>query len=121
MPLQHAALFVDDLEATLRFYREVLDLHPTTVDASGKYAELAGLAFLQHDLAEVTIPVGYLAASPGAKTLGVMLSFAVADLESTYEKVLIHGGQKITAPENNTAYVRDVNGILLELVLAAAS
>lgn len=119
MPLQHAAIFVDDLQATLRFYREVLDVHPTTVDASGKYAELAGLAFVQHDLAEVTIPVGYLAASPGAKTLGVMLSFTVADLESTYEKALTQGGQKITAPEQGTAYVRDVNGILLELVLGS--
>ena len=116
MPLQHAALFVADLQATLRFYAEVLDLHATMVDASGKDVELAGLASVQHDLAEVTIPVGYLAASPGAKTLGVMLSFAVADLESTYEKVLIQGGQKVTAPENDTAYVRDVNGILLELV-----
>ena len=39
-------------------------------------------------------------------TLGVMLRFAVADLETTYERALTRGGQKVAAPDEGTAYVR---------------
>ena len=115
MRLSHTTIFVDDVERTLRFYREVFGLLPTVVDASGKHAELPGLVLMQHDLANLTVPVGYLAASAGAKTLGVMLTFSIEDLESTYERALTQGGQKVTAPDGKVAYVRDCNGVLLEL------
>ncbi len=116
MRLSHTTIFVDDVARTARFYQEVLGLGPAVVDASGQHATLPGLVLMQHELAAVGVPVGYLAASAGAKTLGVMLSFSVEDLDAVYERALVRGGQKVAAPEDGVAFVRDCNGILLELV-----
>lgn len=116
--LASTTIFVTDVRRTARFYADVFGLGPFAIDASGKHAEHAGLVFVQHDLAELTIPVGYLAASAGAKTLGAMLTFRCADLETSYERALTRGGQKVRAPEDGVAYVRDCNGVLLALEAA---
>lgn len=116
--LANVTIFVADVQRTVRFYQDVFGFGPFVVDASGKHAEHAGLVFVQHELAELTVPVGYLAASAGAKTLGAMLTFRCADLETTYERALTRGGQKVRAPEDGVAYVRDVNGILIALEAA---
>lgn len=113
--LAHTTIFVADVRRTARFYEDAFGIGPFVIDASGKHAEHAGLVFVQHDLAEVTVPVGYLAASAGAKTLGAMLTIRCADLETTYERALTRGGQKVRAPEDGIAHVRDVNGILIAL------
>lgn len=114
------AIFVDDVAGTVAFYREVIGLAGGTVDASGMVGQIGDLVFYSHDWAGTTIPIGYLAAAAGAKTLGVMVELEVEDLESTYERVLTSGGWKAKAPSasadgRRVAFVRDCNGLLLAL------
>ena len=123
MRLTHVRLLADKVEDCVAFYRDVLGLEVTLNAGDGIYYELdAGaviLALYRRDLMGEMIrePLD----APNAKNEGVVLTFAVDDVDATYADLRNRGATFVTEPQDQpvafirTAHLRDPAGHLIEI------
>ena len=121
--LNHAVLFVRDLDATVAFYRDVLGFR-----ALEEMAALKGACFMRapgstndHDLGLFEIGSGAGPSEAGRSTVGLYhLAWEVdtlGDLAELAEK-LTHSGALVGSSDHGTTkslYAKDPNGIELEV------
>jgi uncharacterized glyoxalase superfamily protein PhnB len=96
------------------------------VDEGGSYGELdtgtTRLAFVSHEQAAGLVTGGYRKADPTEEPPGMEIAFVVeGDLDAAYKRALDAGAVAVAPPEDKPwgqriAYVRDINGVLVELV-----
>lgn len=119
----HTRLLVDDLQACLRFYRDVLGL-PVALQAEDVYVEFdtgsVRLALYgRRMMAEVTGTPGEGGAVAGADRL--VLCIAVDDVDAAYAELMTRGVPFVKAPHDRplwalrVAHFRDPDGNLIEI------
>lgn len=117
----YVVLIVSDLDRALAFYVGVLGLR--LGHRSGAYAQLdtgaTRLSLYERDAMAET--VGRRMRPPEPDAPGFEIGFKVSDVDAAYAHLLERGAEPVTAPADRawgqrTAYVRDPDGHLLELV-----
>ncbi len=117
----YTVLVVADLDRALRFYGGVLGLELN--HRSGPYAQLktgaTRLALYTREAMADTL--GMDLAPPAENAPGFELGFFVANVDNAYAELVVSGAKAVTPPADRpwgqrTAYVRDPDGNLIELV-----
>lgn len=128
MQFTHTIIYVQDVEATVLFYKKVFDIDQFFMHESKQYAELntggTKLAFAAEIIAENN-ELNCLKNRPDAPAAGVELALMTEDVDGAYQKAIDAGAEAVKEPtempwEQKIAYVRDLNGILIELCGAMA-
>lgn len=126
----HAIFYVADVSAALEFYKAAFDLHARFVHESGAYAELdtgsTAIAFASEELGAMNLPNGYQRHVPAGQPLGAEIVLTTEDVAGAYEQALANGAASTAPPSEKpwgqtVAYLRDPNGVLVELASPIAA
>jgi catechol 2,3-dioxygenase-like lactoylglutathione lyase family enzyme len=122
MKLTHVRLLTDDVQAMVRFYRDVLGLEVTLDAGDGVYCELrtsgAILALFRRDLMGQMI--GSELPAPG-RSDAAALTFEVDDVDATARALQERGVDLVAGPRDydvaflRVAHLRDPDGNLIEI------
>jgi len=119
--LDYTVLVVEDLERALAFYTGVLGI--ALSHRSGGYAQLitgpTRLALYTREALAATL--GRSVEAPASDAHGFEIGFLVADVDAAWREVLAAGAEGVKEPTDRfwgqrTAYLRDPDGHLVELV-----
>jgi catechol 2,3-dioxygenase-like lactoylglutathione lyase family enzyme len=117
----YTVLIVDDLDRALAFYVDVLGIELN--HRSGPFAQLktgdTRLAFYERAAMQETL--GIPLEPPAENAPGFEIGFYVANVDNAYAELVVSGAKAVTPPADRawgqrTAYVRDPDGHLVELV-----
>lgn len=121
----YCILYVPKVEATLVFYERAFGLRRRFLHESGAYGELetgaTALAFADETFTatrDAFVPNRPARPAPAAE-----VAFVVADVHAAYERAITAGATPVHAPAEKpwgqtVAYVRDLDGFLVELCTA---
>ena len=116
----YVVVIVSDLDASLRFYTDVLGLE--LGHRSGGFAQLrtGATRLALYERAAMAQTVGRTLRAPEPDAPGFELGFKVADCDGAYTALVERGARSITPPTTRawgqrTAYVCDPDGHLIEL------
>ena len=125
MKFRYALLYVQDVAASLRFYEKAFGLKARFLAEGGQYGELevdgpVSLGFVGNAQAASNLPEGFQANKPKARPGGFEVAFVVDDVQAAYAKAVKAGAHPAAAPATKPwgqviAYVRDLDGVLVEL------
>jgi lactoylglutathione lyase len=124
--LGYAIFYVADVRATATFFHEAFGLEPKFVTDEGDYGELATGATT---LAFAAIPLamdglgsagGFTPSDPDQPPQGASITLVSDELDALFTQALAAGATRYVDPIDKpwgqtVAYVRDANGILIEL------
>lgn len=125
MRFGYAIAYVDDVLATLDFYERAFGLRRGYVADNQNYGELdtgaTRIAFVSDAQARTLIAGGYRRNDREADPPGFEFALVTEDVDGAYRRALQAGATSAAAPEDKPwgqriAYVRDLNGVLVELV-----
>jgi len=127
--LGYVILYVEDVGASLAFYERAFGLSRRFFhDEDGKaYGELetgaARLAFASLGLVGEHLRQDVTVSAAGKPPLGFETALVTNDVQSLYDRAVAAGASPESPPETKpwgqvVAYVRDVNGFLVELCTA---
>jgi lactoylglutathione lyase len=128
MRFGYTILYVRDVAASVALYERAFGQSPRFVHESGDYAELETgdtvLAFASHELAESNLGGAFQRGSGGAGATPFEVCFVTDDVAGAYDRALRGGADPVTPPHTtpwgqDVAYVRDVDGNLIELASPA--
>ena len=120
----HMIFYVKDIPTALAFYKKAFDITPKFVHESNQYAELntgaTSIAFASEALGQENVIGGYIKHDVHQKPFACEIVFTVQDVEFVYKTALESGAISVVGPKQKpwgqtVAYVRDPNGILIEL------
>lgn len=127
--LGYTIFYVADVVGTLRFFTEGFGLQEKFITPEDDYGELdtgaTTLAFVSLALGRAGLDVagGFTPIDPAVPPPGASITFVTDDVESTLQTALKAGGSLYVEPVEKpwgqtVAYLRDPNGILLEVATA---
>jgi lactoylglutathione lyase len=126
--LGYLIVYVPDVARSVDFYERAFGVVRRFVHPSGQYAELetgpTALAFADETF---TPSRGVFARNrPDEPAAGVEVAFVVEDVHAAFARALTCGAAEALAPTvkpwgQTVAYVRDLNGVLVELCTAMGS
>ncbi len=125
MRFGYALLFVADVEKTVAFYEAAFGLKRKAVQEGG-YAEMdtgaTKLGFVSHALAE-SAGATFTRADAGRPAPAMEIALVADDVEAAYARALAKGATAAAPPATTpwgqtVAYVRDLDGFLVELCTA---
>lgn len=121
--LGNIIFYVENVEKTIAFFEKAFGLKRSFIDPSGSYGQLetgpTALGFASLELAKQNLPQGFRRIT--AKELpGCEVSFTAKDVQRSLTHAVKSGAELISSPEakpwgQTVAYVRDFNGILIEI------
>ncbi len=123
MKLGYVILYVPDVPAAVAFYESAFGLKRRFVHETLTYAELetgaTALAFVDETLASGSIPA-FTRSRPANAPAGIEVGLVCDDVSAAYQVALRSGAAAQLAPVQKpwgqtVAYVRDLNGCLVEL------
>lgn len=129
MRFGYAIVYVDDVLGTLEFYERAFGMRRGYVDENANYGELdtgsTRLAFVSNQQASGLVPSGYRRNDPAETPPGFEIALVTDDVDASYENALKAGAAAVAPPDDKPwgqriAYVRDVNGILVELATSSS-
>ena len=115
--------YVENVEKTVGFFEKAFGLKRMFVDPTGHYGQLetgsTALGFASLELANQNLPQGFHRISP-KELPGCEISFTAKDVHRSLSHAVKSGAELIASPEEKpwgqtVAYVRDFNGILIEI------
>ena len=124
MKLSYVILYVQNVGRAVDFYERAFGLPRRFIHESQQYAELetgaTTLALVAAELAGAQLPGGITANDPSLPPAGIEVAFTTADVPAAYERAVKAGARAIAAPQakpwgQTVAYVRDLDGVLVEL------
>ncbi|MFY9806465.1 MAG: VOC family protein [Pseudonocardiaceae bacterium] len=124
MNLGYVIVYVSDVEKTVQFYEDCLGVKRRFVHESGQYAEMetgsTALAFVSDELASSNFDAPYTRNKAAAEAGGFEVVFVVDDVADAYAKAIENGATRLAEPTRKpwgqwVAYVRDCNGVIVEL------
>jgi lactoylglutathione lyase len=127
LSFRYSGWFVADVPATVAFYEKAFGFRLRYMEQSQGYAELdaggARLAFVgEKFIAEARLLSGapYAPNRLENPAAGAQLAFVTDDMERDWRRAVEAGAAIVRAPEvkpwgQTTAYLRDCNGIIVEL------
>lgn len=123
MRLGYTLIYVEDVAQTVAHYEACYGLTRRFVTEEGDYAEMetgaTTLSFVRYDLASKSVR-DYRPNTIQETPAGVELAFLSDDVQAAYDHAVAHGATPLLAPivkpwGQTVAYVRDINGVLIEL------
>lgn len=128
MRFRYTLLYVQDVAASLRFYEKAFGFTTRFLAEGAGYGELevdgaVSLGFVANAQAAGNLPEGFVANNPKARPGGFEIGLVVDDVEAAFAKAVKAGAHPAASPANKPwgqtiAYVRDRDGILVELCSA---
>ena len=125
MKFRYALLYVQDVAASLKFYDAAFGLKTRFLAEGGQYGELdvegpVSLGFVGNAQAASNLPDGFQANNPKGRPGGFEVGLVTDDVHAAFAKAVKAGAQPAAAPSTKPwgqiiAYVRDRDGILVEL------
>jgi lactoylglutathione lyase len=124
--LGYTIFYVADVRATIAFFQKAFGLEAKFVTDEGDYGELATgtttLAFAATPLAMDTLGLagGFTPSDPNQPPQGASITLVSDELDALFTQALTAGATRYVDPVDKpwgqtVAYVRDANGILIEL------
>lgn len=122
--LSYLIFYVKDVAATADFYEKAFGLKRRVVDPGGGYIEMDSgmvkLAFVSEELAKEHNPSGFKPNRLERDPPGMELVLVTDKLEAMFEQAINAGAKEVKGPEKkpwgqSVAYIRDPNGIIVEL------
>ncbi len=123
MKLGYTLIYVDDVEKTMKFYKDAFSLEMGFIHPSKDYGEMitgeTKLGFVDHKTAR-SHGFQYTPISGDKNPPGVELGFISADVEKSYQQAINHGATSVSRPDKKSwgqvvAYLKDINGFLIEI------
>jgi len=123
MKFVYTIIYVSDVEETLTFYKKAFDLEQHFLHESKQYAELntgdTKLAFASNSLAELN-GVEFTKNNLKDFAAGFEIALVSKDVKYNYKHALANGAVNVKEPTikpwgQEVAYVRDLNGIIIEI------
>lgn len=123
MDFRYTIIYVADVELTLRFYQDAFCIEQLFLHESKQYGELntghTKLAFASDTLAQSN-GVTFIKNEVKKEAPGLEIAFVTNDVKGAYHHALSRGAIAVKAPAakpwgQEVAYVRDLNGIIVEL------
>ena len=120
----YTIIYVPDVEATVAFFESAFDMQRRFVSDDGTYGELntggVTLSFASETLADSNLPDGYLPLRPDQKPAGFEIGFTTDNVSAAVERAVAAGAVVAAEPTvkpwgQTVAYVRDLNGVLIEI------
>ncbi|MGE5476024.1 MAG: VOC family protein [Bacteroidales bacterium] len=127
MQLRYTILYVEDVAATLAFYVQAFGLQRKMLHESGQYGELAtGATTLSFSSRALMESLGKHPGRPDAGHPSFEIAFETDDVAAAYARALAAGAAPVQEPADmpwgqTTAYVRDLDGFLVEICTAVAA
>jgi len=124
MKFTYAILYVDDVEATLKFYERAFGLKRRLLADEKNYGELktgdTRLAFAANSFVRKLIPVDFAVGGLGAAVPPFELGIVADGVVAAFRQALEAGASEVKPPEQKpwgqvVGYVRDLNGYLVEI------
>lgn len=120
----YTILYVQDVQKTIEFYETAFGLTRKFVTPENDYGELmtgeTTLSFASTNLANTNFDGGFIESELKNKPFGVEIAFTTEDVQGTVNSAIKAGGSIVGEPKTKpwgqvVAYVRDINGFLIEL------
>ncbi len=127
MRLGYVIIYVPDVAATMAFYEAAFGLERRFVHESG-YGEMetggTALAFAAEALAQAN-GTSFRPIRPDEPAPGLEIALVSDDPQATFDRAVAAGAQPVQPPQEKpwgqvVGYVRDLNGVLVELCGAIA-
>lgn len=121
MKLRYTIFYVDDVAASVDFYKAAFGLDIRMVHGEGDYAELdTGTTSLSFCSRKLMDQLGKRTASPEVDAPVFEIAFETDDVEGAFHRAVTNGARPISAPEHmpwgqTISYVADINGYLVEI------
>jgi len=125
----YTILYVSDVAASLDFYERALGQRRRFVHESGQYAELdtgpTALGLASHELAAANVPGLYRPERRAGGQPTFEVCFVTDDVQGAFDRATGAGAEEVTPPQTkpwgqDVAYIRDLDGNLVELASPAA-
>jgi lactoylglutathione lyase len=129
MRFGYTILYVRDVAASVELYERAFGQRRRFVHESGEYAELetgaTTLALASHSLAASNLPGAFHPPEGEAAGTAFEVCFVTEDVAGAYDRAVREGAEGVTSPSTkpwgqDVAYVRDLDGNLIELASPAA-
>ncbi len=126
----YTIVYVPDVERTIAFFEEAFGLKRRFIGDDGSYGELDTgvviLSFASETLAASNLPEGFQRQRPDALPFSFVVAFATEDVPGAVERAIEAGATLAAEPVDKlwgqtVAYVRDPNGMLIEICTPMAS
>jgi len=127
----YTILYVKEVEKTVEFYERAFGLKRRFVHDSKQYAEMdtgvTALSFASNELAKSNLsPVEFRPNEPSQLPPGMEIAFSSFDVHKDYKRAVDAGAKSVSAPKvlpwgQIVAYVRDLNGVLVEIASTTAT
>jgi uncharacterized glyoxalase superfamily protein PhnB len=123
MKLGYTLIYVEDVVKTVEHYEACYGLLRRFVSDEQDYAEMdtgaTTLSFVRYDLASQSVD-DYRPNDPNHAPAGVEIAFLAEDVPAAYLHAVTHGATPLMEPITKlwgqvVAYVRDLNGVLIEI------
>lgn len=120
----YTIIYVSDVGKTLAFYEAAFGCSRTFIADDGSYGELdtgaVTLSFAAESLAESNLPDGFQPLRPDQKPSAFEIAFATGDVRAAVDRAVAAGASLIASPKEKpwgqvVGYVRDINGVLIEI------
>ncbi len=124
MKYQYTIFYVVSVEETIRFYEKAFGFMPKFITPEKDYGELVTgettIAFASLELGKANFKKGFESIVNGEKPMGMEMAFVSEDIENDFQKAIDAGAtefESITEKPwgQKVGYVRDTNGILIEI------
>jgi catechol 2,3-dioxygenase-like lactoylglutathione lyase family enzyme len=121
--LGNIIFYVQDVEKTIAFFERAFQIPRAFIDPTGQYGQLntglTALGFASLELAKQNLPQKFRSIS-SKKLPGCEISFISPDVHQSLNHAIKEGAELVASPEEKpwgqtVAYVRDFNGILIEI------
>ena len=123
MHFGYTIVYVPDVKAAVEFYREAFGVQLKANGDFGDYAECdtgdTTLAFSAERMAD-ELGVAITPNRSGETAAGIELAFITGDVAASYAQAVEAGATTVTEPKQmpwgqTVSYVRDLNGVLVEI------
>jgi uncharacterized glyoxalase superfamily protein PhnB len=122
--LGYTILYVSDVTKSIEFYEAAFGFQRKFITPENDYAELmtgeTTLSFVSIDLAKSNLKNGFLVSRQEDKAFGIEVALVTDNVQGIMNKAVKLGAILVEAPKQKpwgqtVAYIRDLDGFLLEL------
>jgi lactoylglutathione lyase len=130
MRFGYKILYVENVTRAIDFYERAFGLTRRFIADDASYGEMetgdTTLSFASHTLVGEFITGGYRRNDPSQPPAGVEIGFVTDDVPAAWDTALAAGAIVVSPPTTKpwgqtVAYVRDLDGMLVEICTAVAS
>jgi lactoylglutathione lyase len=120
----YTIIYVPDVTAAITFYTAAFGLEAGFIDEEGDYAQLqtgaTTLAFARDDFAHSLTGLDHHENRANQQPGGFEITFVTDNVQAAVDRAVEHGAELLKAPTQTSwgqtvAYVRDVQGVLVEI------